>query len=266
VSQVRRLDCAAVADLAPLFVLGALPDDEAAAVRDHLATCPEAHAEVQELGGVAAYLAELPEPVEPSAGLKGRLMAAVEADLGERRLAGGPASGTAPAPEALAAVRERRRATLSWQFALQAAAVLLIGVLAGWNLLLLGQASSAEQRAALLRQAVAVAGQPGAQVASVSGTDVQPAARGFVVLSPGGGTGYLVVDGLAAAPAGKVYQAWYVANDVARSAGLVTTADGLGILPLSTDQPVQVVALTVEPAGGSDQPTSPIVALGRVGG
>lgn len=264
-SQVRRLDCAAVADLAPLFVLGALPDDEAAAVRDHLATCPEAHAEVQELGGVAAYLAELPEPVEPSADLKGRLMTAVEADLAQRRLTAS-APMPAPTPISLAAERERRRPIVTWRSALQAAAVLLIGVLAGWNLLLLGQASSAEQRAALLRQAVAVAGQPGAQVAGISGTDVQPAARGFVVLSPGGGTGYLVVDGLAAAPTGKVYQAWYVADDVARSAGLVTTADGLGILPLSTDQPVQVVALTVEPAGGSEQPTSPIVALGRVGG
>ena len=263
---MRRLECSEVADVAPLFVLGALPEDEAAAVREHLATCAQAHAEVRELGGTAAYLAEVPEPVEPSAGLKRRLMAAVEADLAQRRPAGGSASATAPAPVAMAAVADRRRATLRWRFALQAAAVLLIGVLAGWNLLLLGQASSAENRAALLRQAVAAAGQPGAQVASVSGTGEQPAARGFVVLSPGGGSGYLVVDGLTAAPAGKVYQAWYLAGGVPRSAGLVTTADGLGILPLSTSEPVEVVALTVEPAGGSEQPTSPIVAAGQLGG
>ena len=260
------MDCAEVADRAPLFVLGALSEDEAAAVREHLATCAEAHAEVRELGGVAAYLADLPEPVEPSAGLKGRLMAAVEADLAQRRPAGGPASATAPAPVALAAVPERRRAAFSRRFALQAAAVLLIGVLAGWNLLLLGQASSAEQRAALLREAVAAAGEPGALVASVSGTDAQPMARGFAVLSPREQTGYLVVDGLAAAPPGTVYQAWYVSGGVPRSAGLMTTTDGLGILPLATADPVEIVALTIEPAGGSDHPTTPIVAAGTVGG
>lgn len=149
---------------------------------------------------------------------------------------------------------------------LQAAAVLLIGALAGWNLLLLGQASSAEQRAALLREAVAAAGEPGARVASVSGTAAQPTARGFAVISPQEQAGYLVVDGLAAAPAGTVYQAWYVSRSVPRSAGLMTTADGLGILSLAGAEPVEIVALTIEPAGGSDQPTTPIVAAGTVGG
>ncbi len=83
-TEPRRLDCAEVADLAPLFVLEALAPDEMAAVRAHLASCPEAHAELAAFGGTVAYLAELAEPIEPPATLKGRLMAAVAADLGDR--------------------------------------------------------------------------------------------------------------------------------------------------------------------------------------
>ena len=78
--KLGGLTCAEVDELAPLFVVGALTDDESAAVRDHLAECPETHALVAQLGGTAAYLAELPEPSEPPAALKGRLMAAVEAE------------------------------------------------------------------------------------------------------------------------------------------------------------------------------------------
>ncbi|HEX5589656.1 MAG TPA: zf-HC2 domain-containing protein, partial [Candidatus Limnocylindrales bacterium] len=59
------MSCDDVRDLAAGFVLGALTPDEAAAVRAHLATCPEAHEEIAELGGVVPYLAESLEPVEP---------------------------------------------------------------------------------------------------------------------------------------------------------------------------------------------------------
>jgi hypothetical protein len=73
-------------DLAPLYVLGALEDAEMAAVREHLATCPESHAEFEELGGVVPYLLEDPgtELVEPPTALGDRIMAAAAADLLER--------------------------------------------------------------------------------------------------------------------------------------------------------------------------------------
>ena len=60
-----------------------------ASVREHLATCPESHAEFDELGGVVPYLLDDPslELVEPPAALGDRIMAAAAADLAERTAA-----------------------------------------------------------------------------------------------------------------------------------------------------------------------------------
>ena len=45
-TEPRTLTCDEVRDLAPLFVLDALEPDEMAAIRDHLAGCPDAHLEL----------------------------------------------------------------------------------------------------------------------------------------------------------------------------------------------------------------------------
>ena len=50
------IDCDAVRELAGLYALGALEPAEAAAVREHLATCDDAHAELLEHGEVAGSL------------------------------------------------------------------------------------------------------------------------------------------------------------------------------------------------------------------
>jgi hypothetical protein len=274
---MSTLTCDAVRDLAAGFVLGALEPAEMEAVRAHLADCPEPHPELAEMGGVLPYLAELPEPLEPSPALKGRLLAAIEAEVaaGRAPLAAAapvpapvpalPSALTLPAPISIDLERARRRPFLTRRLVLQAAAVLLVGVLAGGDLLLLGQRDAAEGRARLLRDAIAAAGLPGTQVASITGTPEQPAASGFVAISPASHAGYLVVEGLAALPSGRVYQAWYVAGGVPRSAGLMAVSDGLGLLALAGADPVEVVALTVEPSAGSAQPTTPIVAAGEPG-
>ena len=68
-------------DLAALYVLGALEAADMASVREHLATCPESHAEFEELGGVVPYLLEMPDlelveppgcPARPDHGGRGR--------------------------------------------------------------------------------------------------------------------------------------------------------------------------------------------------
>lgn len=286
-TEPRRLDCAEIADLAPLFVLGALAPDEMAAVRAHLTTCPEAHDELVAFGGTAAYLAELPQPVEPPAALKGRLMAAVAADRAEQRSTPAasphvqaapaphePASAPVPAapqpdsatPVSLDTERARRRPGSFLRLAFAAAAVLLIVVLGASNLVLRGEVDDAERQALLMRDAVAAAGLPGARVASVTGTDVQPDASGFVVLAADG-SGYLAVDGLSVPPAGQTYEAWTIGADgVPAPAGLASPSDGLLVIQLPPSASTQVVALTIEPVGGSETPTMPLQAAGELGG
>jgi anti-sigma factor RsiW len=55
---MRDLSHEEVLELAGAYVLGALEPAEAAAVRAHLASCSESHADIAELGGVLPALAE----------------------------------------------------------------------------------------------------------------------------------------------------------------------------------------------------------------
>jgi len=70
------------------------------------------------------------------------------------------------------------------------------------------------------------------------------------------GTATISVSGLASAPQGKTYEAWVIpAGHAARPAGLFsgsTTGMHLG----GTVPPHAVVAVTLEPAGGSKKPTT----------
>ena len=93
------LTCDDVREMAGAFVLGALEPAEEAAVRDHLATCRDAHAEIAELGSVLPVLLESVPVVEPPAALKGRIMAAAAADLEARSTppAAAPAAAAATA-------------------------------------------------------------------------------------------------------------------------------------------------------------------------
>ena len=276
-TDVRRyggLTCAEADDLAPAAALDALDAGEEAALRAHLAACPETHPAFATFALTAASLAELVDPVPPPPSVKTRLLAAVAEDLAGR---GVDTSERTPAargvtpdvaasapPVDLATERGRRRPVLGWVLA--AAAVLAIVVLAGLSLFLQARVDTAEQLALQLRDAIGAAGQPGARVATVSGTDAQPGAGGFVVL-PADGTGYVVVDDLAPLAAGQVYEAWTIVGDAAPvPAGLATPTDGLAIFPLASGTAVEVVALTIEPAGGSDTPTMPIQAAGQLGG
>jgi len=144
------------------------------------------------------------------------------------------------------------------------AAVLVLAVVGVWALGVQQRAASAEQRAAVLADAIAAMSAPGSLIAILRDSANQEAA-GFAALSADG-TAYLVMVGLPEAPSGQTYQAWYMADDQPTSAGLLTVdADGYAVLVDS--QPMsgtQVVALTREPAGGSELPTSAPFALGEL--
>ena len=77
--------CADVDALAGALALGAVDADELRAAREHLATCPEPHAELRSLIGADAALAASVDPIQPSAGLRDRLMASVAEVPQDRR-------------------------------------------------------------------------------------------------------------------------------------------------------------------------------------
>lgn len=80
---------------------------------------------------------------------------------------------------------------------------------------------------------------------------------------------WLVAVDLPTPPEGKGYQLWFVTPDAKISAGMIKTDEtghGFNVVEIPpTIGPVAFAAITVEPETGSEQPTSPIYAIGKAG-
>ncbi len=267
------LTCDAVRDLAAGFVLGALEPDEAAAVRAHLVTCPEAHPEMSELAGVLPVLAAVVPLVEPPAGLKARIMAAAAADLATRGdtaatpTPGAPAVLAEPIRFPTAAERDTRvarRTVAAGTWALRIAAVLAIALLGGWNLLLQGQVDGARSYERSVAAVLDAAGQPGSLTAVLT-ADGGNGPAGLAAVSSDGSVRIAMRD-LAPTTGNEVYEAWVIAGDGVPVAlgGFKVGDSGIAYfegIGLPTDSGI-VLALTREPAPGATAPSGPPVSLG----
>ncbi len=253
------LSCDDVRDRAASFVLGALNTDEADAVRAHLASCADPHAEMAELGSVLNVLAESVPVVEPPAALKGRILAAAAADLEARGAA---------APTAFPAATERQqraadRAGLgSW--AMRIAAVLAIALLGGWGLLLQNQLDSARSYERSVAAVLDVAGQPGSLTAVLTPEGGDGPAGLAAVASDG--TVRIAMRNLTATTGNQVYEAWVIGSDgVPKPLGGFRVGDtGIAYFEgggLPTQEGI-VLALTLEPGPGATAPSSTPVSLG----
>jgi len=291
--QPVMLTCDDASELAGLYVLDALEAAESEAVRAHLYACAKAHPEFAELGGVVPALAELFQPVDAPADLKDRVMAAVAAE----NVPAQPATFSPAIPGAARSQAEmdarvweppaserppaRRHSSLGWGMA--AAAVMVIAVLGAWNAVLQSRAgeveqrvaevelrvaeaeqrvAEAEQRAQVIAQAISASTDPDSEVAVLRGTGPAQGASGYAAF-PSDGDGYIVLVDLPAAPAGQTYQAWYLVDGEATSAGLMTVgSDGYAVLAgVANREDAQQIALTIEPAGGVETPSGdPVVA------
>lgn len=265
------LTCDSVQDVAASFVLDALPEDEMAAVREHLATCPEPHPEIAELAGIVPVLHAAVRPAEPPAALKDRIMAAAAADLEERtRLArveeapateGGAPSSHAPAERPIP-ISGRRQPRWSW--ALGIAAVLAIVLLGGWNLSLRSELSDAQAYQRAVASVLDTARQPGALTAVMSSPSGE-GPTGFAAVGQDGSM-RIAMRELAPTTGDEVYEAWMIegANAPVAIGGFRVGADGSGYLE-ATGVPPQsglVLALTREPRPGMTAPSGDPVSVG----
>jgi anti-sigma-K factor RskA len=275
------LTCDDVREMAGAYVLGALDAREAAAVRAHLSEPSHAgaHPEIAELGAVLPAFAELVPIVEPPAALKDRILAAAAADLATRtevpRL--GPAAPGMPtlaavgtptpaAPVALPtavepAARWSRASTGTWL--LRIAAVLVIAVLGGWNLLLQNDLSAARSYEQNVAAVLNTAAQPGSLTAVLSGEGGTGVGLAAVDAS---GNVALAIRNLAPTTGSSVYEAWVIASDglPVPLGGFQVGADGTASFHASGLPTASgiVLALTLEPGPGASTPTLPIVTKG----
>jgi hypothetical protein len=275
--QPGGLTCESVRDVAASFVLDALPEDEMAAVREHLATCPEPHPEIAELADVVPVLHAAVRPAEPPAALKERIMAAAAADLDERTRTApvaespmrlDPSAGSAGVP-ARDATGERPipisgRRQPPWSWALGIAAVLAIVLLGGWNLSLRSALSDAQAYERAVASVLDTARQPGA-VTAVLASPAGEGPTGFAAVAHDG-TMRIAMRELAPTTGDEVYEAWMIEGSNAPVAigGFRVGADGSGYLEATGVPPESglVLALTREPRPGMTAPSSDPVSVG----
>ncbi len=225
------------------YVLHALPDDEYERFTSHLSACTDCQREIDELQSAVDTLPLATDQIAPPLELKDRIMAVVRAEAELLNAAGARADQPEPA-QAPAPRRERRRWLLSLRplpAAGLATAVLAVGV-AGGALLTAG---GDDTRTVPAKVTLASA----------------PTARASLDVT--GDDGRLKVSGFPPAGGDRVYQVWLVRGKSApQSAGLFRVpGNGSATFAIPESmKDVDQVMVSVEPGGGSDQPTSAPIA------
>jgi anti-sigma-K factor RskA len=231
------------------YALGVLPAGEAATVQAHMDTCEECRAEYDALAPAVtaiAFSAEATPAQLPGPELKARIMQAVR-------------------PPVLA-----RRSIAAWPGWLAAAACVAIAVGFGAQNQRLQRDLTAERATTASQQTALVAANASAQrehrmIADLAAGDARryPFANGSIVTR--GSHLYVAMHAPASLPKGRVYQAWTIAkgSKVVRPS-ITFTAPGRSVtiveIPASA-QSLAMVALSVEPLGGSLKPTTKPIAL-----
>ena len=259
-----------IEDLLALYALGALSDAERAQVDAYVADQPEAQAQLAELIRTASALPFAATPVEPPASLRDALMDRVHADARAR------SSSTAvrPTPSPVSRFVASPRGGLALQ-ALAGVSVLIAIVMGIWALALSAEVGRLRDETAALRrdlarqaEVIAQVSSPGVRVMAIAGTDRQPAARGQLFADPNARSALLVVAGLSPLAEGQVYQFWLIRGETPVSAGTFEVDErGQALLPVTSDKAVgsfDAMGVSIEPAGGSPQPTGDIVMLSQL--
>lgn len=214
------------------YALGALPEEEAERVREHLAGCHECRAELEGLRSAVDALPASVAQVDPPAGLKARLMATVESEAALLHAAG-------PAADRATLARPRR-APRRWWAALGVAAAGLAAVV-----VLLATASNTRTIPVRITSA-ALVGHVRASL-RVTGSQAE-----------------LQIAGLPAPPANHVEELWVQrGSQNPLPAGTFLLHSG----SVRLSRPVKGgdrVLVTTEPGRGSPQPTGAPLLVARV--
>lgn len=264
-----------IEELLPFYVLDALTDDEKELVESYLAEHPEARPQVEELESGASALPNAVSPVEPPAYVKKSLMRRVAADTGARQASSRRETASVRGPrepvrrgiqlEVIFRVLSLGAAAIAivWAFALNAQVGRLQSEIAALNDQVAAQSDSLDQIISNLNQS----NLSDVVTVSLKGTDVQPGAQGQLIADPKETSAVLVISGLPPLEPGKTYQVWLI-GDAPVSAGLLTVDEnGQSVLIVTSQESIgsfNALGISIEPEGGSDQPTGEIVVLSEL--
>lgn len=265
-------------ELAALHAINALDGEELRAFEQYLRTASEAERrEVQELTDVWAMLPLALPPTTAPAHLKARLLDRINEEISPQPT---PARVIEFAPRP---VRRSWFDFFSWQPAsgLLAAATLLLAITSG--LLLWQNSQVARERDQLVQQVAELSRLNVAtqkqlddlvtqttRFVSLAGKEA-PNANAKVFWDTQKNEWVVYIFNLPAPPPNKDYQLWYVTNDQQKVSAKVFATDAQGRTELRISLPQNVAprlaatAVTLEPKGGSPQPTSGLYLVGAIG-
>jgi anti-sigma-K factor RskA len=233
-------------ELKDAYVLGALPEEERREFEEYLASHPERQAEIEDLRAVAGLLALSPHELEPPPELRRRIMDMVEAEA------------VRPSPSRRSWLSRIGELLSARNLALGAAALLVIGLFS-WNMVLQGEMQDLQGRVQSLQ------GQPQEpQMVELGGAGTEQGARAELVTLEDH-RAVLVVENMPPVPEGKTYQIWVIEDDVPQPSGLFKPKqDSVAAV---VEHPLgggDVIAVTVEPEGGSPKPTTDPMLVAEV--
>lgn len=260
-----------------LYALGGMPELEAEALKAHVAVCGECAMKLAESRGSAALLSFAVKQEHPAGTIKAELLSRIHANRAHEEDYAWPV----PAPErpetgGLRVGKSARNKTSPWWNWIVVPAALLLALV---SLALSYQNHKVSQALEKQRQAAQALLQEREKTEKLVGilaaadtvtVRLAPAAEaaGSGVVRYNARLGMLVYSALLPeVPAGKSYQMWLVPTVGSPiNAGLLekdaraSTSVWLAQVPANTD--AKAFAITVEPTGGSSQPTGPKVLIG----
>lgn len=226
-----------VEELLAGLALGGLDSDDRGlaerAIAEHLPECRRCRETLDDYRAIAGDLALAAPPAAPPDLLGVRL---------SRTLTPGPSLGA-------------RRT----RWAMVGAAVVALGLLSGWNLMLSDRLGDAEIQQRWMAEAVATLGSPEAGVLSLEGEG-----QIHLLWTPEAERMYLVASGMSPVERG-VYHVWLVNEEGWRSAGTFVPNEGVAMVPMD-EQPgsFQEVVITHEETEDAPTPNASPLAHGTV--
>ena len=222
----------AARDLIAPYVLGAVSPEEEQSIRDHIISCEDCMQEAESYSVVTASLPLAADPVVLPAGFADRLVARIH--------------DARPALSPRTATRSRWYQRLTGGAVVATAALLVVSLFAG--AILVNEHNDLEENQKALaillhhdKDGIALKG-PADAVGKVV-----PTAQGSI----------FVAAGMRKPPKAHTYQLWLLKNGTPISAGTFSVQGDLVVLEFNRSlSGVNGAAITIEPDGGSDHPTS----------
>ncbi|GAB3998584.1 anti-sigma factor [Nocardioides marmoraquaticus] len=236
--------------LSGAYAVDALEDDERAAFERHLERCEDCRHEIASLREAAALMS-LDARVAPPPGLRDRLLSDIAQvrplpPVTERPESPAPAAGGATV------LPFRRRIGQRARVAVAAAAVVVVGIGLG-----VSQPWAPDDDPPVAAERV------------LASTDAQAVTQRFpdgssatVTRSPSQGLAVIQTSDMADPPAQRVFELWLLdAEGAAVPAGVMSSGGDKTVVLDGDAAEAAAVAITEEPQGGSQQPTSDPIAM-----